>query len=482
MQQEIGFVTASRGYLAQIDGLPSIKINDLVVSENGITGLVNALYNGYAEVLLLSENNIPAKTTFKKSDEGLSISVGDFLLGRAVNPLGTPIDGHGMLSKSKTVKKMPIIQKPKGMETRAFIKDQLISGITLIDSLLPIGRGQREFVIGDARSGKGRFLTNVIINQKGTNVICVYAAIGKPLGAINTIINILKINKAIEYSLIVASSSAESAPMIFLTPHTAFTIAEYFQSQGKDVLIILDDMGIHAKTYREIALLGGRSPGRESYPGDIFYQQAHLLERAGKFSPQAGGGSITALPSLEVNLEDFTGYIPTNIMSTTDGHLMFRTSLFNSNQKPAIDISLSVSRVGRQTQNVVTNLISRRARQIMARASQMETLSRFSGELPAETQLILRQKALIEEIINQEDLANVPLFVQTCMLSLVFTSFFSDKTQSFMRKNKQALIEAFTKNANLAKIANSVPNLKTDSELIDSLEKNTQAISEICKE
>ncbi len=478
-ETEVGYVINSGNYLAYIDGLPSIKIHELVKSESGVTGLVNALLPNYVEVFLLNEGAVSPKTLFRRTQEDLSIPVGEFLLGRAINSLAIPIDGKGLLKTSKIEQKMKVYQTPRGMEAREFINQQFITGISLIDSLLPIGKGQRELVIGDGNSGKSRFLTNIVINQKGNNVICIYAAIGKPATAILDFINVLRINKAFPYTVVVASSSTEPTPLILLTPSAAFTIAEYFQSKGHDVLVILDDMSIHAKVYREISLLGNRPPGRESYPGDVFYQQAHLLERGGNFTDKFGGGSITTLPVMEINLNDFTGFIPTNLMSTTDGHLLFRSNLYNKNQRPAVDISLSVSRVGRQTQTVVTNLISHRIRQVLARATQLETLSRFSSELPSETQLILRQKTLIEELLRQEDLTYVPLPLQAILLGLVFTSFLKEKNDAFVRKNKQALINSFTTEQRLAKIPKAVPKLKNDIELIALLEQVSPVLNEL---
>lgn len=480
-KQEIGYVISSRNYLAYLDGLPTVRIHELVKSDTGVTGLVNSLLPNAVEVLLLNEGSIPPKTPFRRIGENLAIPIGDFLIGRAINSLGFPIDGKGPLSKNKNTKVTPITEESRGMEDRAFIDTQLITGITMIDSLLPIGKGQRELVIGDAHSGKSRFLRDIIINQKGNNVICIYVAIGKPATSIRSFINALSANKALDYTVIIAASSTEATPLILLAPNAGLTIAEYFQSMGKDVLIILDEMGNHAKIYREISLLSGKSPGRESYPGDIFYQQAHLLEKAGNFTKKAGGGSITAIPVLEINLNDFTGFIPTNLMSTTDGHLLFRSSLYNKNQRPAIDLPFSVSRVGRQTQTVVTNLISHKIRQVLAEASQLETLSRFSSELPVETQLILHQKKLIEEILRQEDLSYISLPLQAILLGLVFTSFLQNKDDVFIRKNKQKIVDSFTTNKSLAKIPLSIPNIKNDVDLISMLEKEGPTLEEICK-
>lgn len=468
--QEVGYVTSSRDFLVNLDGFPSIRINDMVQSENGLRGWVNSINANEIEVLMLDGGPVLPKSLFKKMPFRLGIGVGDFLLGRAINPLGVPIDGKGMLSKEKVTKVLELEQSAPGLEAREFISEQFLTGLTLIDTLIPLGKGQRELILGDAHSGKTGFLIDVLINQKGTNTICVVASIGKPAVQVRNLIDILRSNKALDYTVIVATSSSEPAPLIFLTPKTAFAIAEYFQRQGKDVLLILDDLGTHAKIYREISLLGEKSPGRESYPGDIFYQHAHLLERAGKFLKKFGGGSITALPVIELNLNDFTTLIPTNVMSMTDGHLLFKSSLRSQGQIPAIDISLSVSRVGRQTQDQMSNLLSTKVRQVLSEAADLETISRFSSELPAETQLTLRRRDLIMEILKQDPLSATSKLTQVILLALPFTSFFADKSKAFIEKNKRKIIDGFSKDPNLIQISKSLSSLKTDTDLIKTLE------------
>ncbi len=467
--QEGGYVTSSREFLVHLDGLPTIRINDMVESENGSRGWVNGIAEDAIEVLMLDEERITPRQMFKRTPNRLGGSVGDFLVGRAINPLGIPIDGKGLLTKSKS-EILELEQVAPGIETREFISQPFLTGITLIDSLIPLGKGQRELVLGDAHSGKTQFLIDSIVNQRGTNIICIYASIGKPAVAVRNLIDILRSNGALSYTLIIATSSSEPAPLIFLTAKTAMTCAEYFQKQGKDVLLILDDLGNHAKIYREISLLGEKAPGRESYPGDIFYQHAHLLERAGNFLPEAGGGSITALPVIELNMMDFTTLIPTNLMSMTDGHLLFKSALRSQGQSPSVDISLSVSRVGRQTQDQVSNLSSTRIRQVLSDAADLETISRFSSELSAETQLTLRRRDLIMEILKQDPLTAIPKQIQIILLTLPFITFMQDKSKAFIAKYKKVLINAFMNDPNLSVISRSVGNLKSDEELIKALE------------
>lgn len=479
-QTEVGYVVSSRDFLAHVDGFPSIRVNDMVESDSSLRGWVNSVAEDTVEVLMVDEGPVKPKQQFKKLPNRLGLSVGDFLLGRAINPLGVPIDGKGLLGGTKTDKSFELDQEAPGIESREFIASQFLTGITLIDTLIPLGRGQRELILGDAHSGKGGFLTDIVLNQKGTNVICIFALIGKPAVSVRNLIDTLRTNSALPYTIVIATSSSEPAPLIFLTPKTAFTVAEYFQKKGKDVLLILDDLGAHAKIYREIALLADKAPGRESYPGDIFYQHAHLLERAGKFLPEAGGGSITALPVIELNLSDFTTLIPTNVMSMTDGHLLFKAGLRSQGQTPAVDISLSVSRVGRQTQGSISNLLSTRVRQILSQAADMETISRFSSELPPETQLILKRRDLIMEMLKQEPLSLVPMQIQLILLALPFTTFFKDKNREFVEKHKQTIIQAFLKHPHLAPIAQSVTRLKNDEDLIKLLEGAGVILSKLC--
>src|SRR3989344_5566919 len=479
-QQEVGYVVSSRDFLVYLDGLPTIKVNDMVESDTGLRGWVNSTQADKIEILMLDEGAIRPKQQFKRLPNRLGIEAGDFLLGRAINPLGVPIDGGGFLSRSRKNTILELDREAPGIESRQFITDQFLTGVTLIDTLIPLGRGQRELVLGDAHSGKTGFLIDIVVNQKNTGVICVLASIGKPAVVVRNLIDTLRLNKALDYNVIIATSSSEPPPLIFLTPKTAFTIAEYFQKKGKDVLLILDDLGSHAKIYREISLLSNKSPGRESYPGDMFYQHAHLLERAGNFLPEYGGGSITALPVIELSLSDFTTLIPTNLMSMTVGHLLFKAALRSQGQTPAIDLSLSVSRVGRQTQNQMTNLLSTRVRQVLSAAADLETISRFSSELPPETQLILKRRDLIMEILKQDPLTAIPKQIQAILLALPFTTFLQNKNRSFVEKYKVIISEAFLKHPQLIPITKSITKLKTDEELIKLLEAAGAVLAKLC--
>ncbi|TSC64743.1 MAG: F-type H+-transporting ATPase subunit alpha [Microgenomates group bacterium Gr01-1014_93] len=476
---EVGYVLSIQDYLAYLDGLPGVHINDLVENEQGIRGVVSTLFEDKVEIWILDEGLTYPGQLFKKIDKSLSVNTGDFLLGRAVNSIGMPIDGKGPISKTRGID-LELDQPAPPMQARQFIDTQFISGMTAIDTLIPLGKGQRQLVLGDPHSGKTPFLVDLIVNQTKTGTICIYTAIGKPITAVRSMIDLLTETGALKHTVIIAASSTDSPPQIFYTPYSAMSVAEFFQKQGKDVLIILDDMGIHAKVYRELSLLGGKNPGRESYPGDIFYTHAKLLERAGKFNKTAGGGSITALPIIEIATDDFTTFIPTNLMAMTDGHFIFKADLFAQGFRPAVDIALSVSRVGRQTQIRLQNLLSALIRQILAEASSFETLSRFSGELPPQTQIKLREKAMIDEIIKQEALTFISPFVQTAFLGLIFTSFLKDKNGFFIQKNKQKILR-FLSDPRLKNFTREAATFKNLDQFIAKLELLVPGLKEVCR-
>jgi len=466
---EVGIVRTVKDFLLNLDGLPSVKINDLIEGENGSDGFVSALFEESVEVLLLDSKDVRPNEQFKTKGGRMSIPAGDFLLGRAVNPLGVPIDGKPPLTKTKTDQLIELEQPSPGIEFRELIKEQFITGFTLVDSLIPIGKGQRELILADPRSGKTNFLIDLIVNQKNSNVICVLASIGKPLSELKNIINILTLNKAIQNTIIIAGTSSDSPPLIFLTPMAAMSIAEHFQRDGRDVLLILDDLGTHAKVYREIMLLGNRFPGRQSYPGDIFNVHGRLLERAGRFNSKAGGGSITALPVAEINLNDLTGFIPTNLMAMTDGHLLFRSTMYNKNQRPAIDISFSVSRVGKQTQNPMQNLIATQVRQVLAKAAESESISRFEFELPEETKRTLKQKQIIDLILIQPSLTYISPQVQIALLALTFTKFLLQRDIGFFEANQSKILTLLS-SPKFTPFINGLLNIKSGAVLVNKLD------------
>lgn len=496
MDQEVGFITGIRNFLIHANGFPSVKPEEMVVTESGSRGWVNRLMAGHIEVLMIDDSNLNIGSLLKKSPERLTVPVGVFLLGRAINPLGVPIDGKGPLEKTKSAERFEIIRPAKNLASRKFISEQFSTGITTIDTLIPIGEGQRQLLLGDPKSGKTAFLLDLIINQSkiGTNSpICIYAAIGKPITSIRNLIDMLRINQALSYTIVVATSATDTPPSIFLTPHCALSIAEYFQLQGKDVLVILDDMGNHAKIYREISLLSEQAPGRESYPGDIFYQQARLMERAGSFNNQAGGGSITLIPTIETNLDDLASFIPTNLMAMTDGHLLFSSQLASTGVRPAVDLSLSVSRVGRQTQNRLQNELAFRIRRLLSEAESLENLSRFATELSTNSQLLLKQKELIQEMLKQDSLTYLSNQLQAVFLSLVFSDFLIPnhlpegvirsgaqvKNANFIKAHRKSILDFLTNDSETKSLVQSVFKLNSLEQLIQALNQLTNRLEQL---
>ncbi len=433
------------------------------------------LFENWVEVYLLTNTNVEPGQIFKKSGDFLGIKVTDDFLGRVINPLGESIDEKAPFPTSQKEEKTPLDEKAPGIGARRYIEEQFQTGITVVDTLFPLGKGQRELIVGESKAGKSSFLVDIIANQKGRNVVCVLTLIGKPLSEVRDVWSQIKDKGLLEDMVMVVSTSADSAPMIFLTPQSAFTVADFFRKKDKDVLIILDDMGAHARNYRELSLVSGRPPGRESYPGDIFYQQARLLERAGCFTQ---GGSITALPVIELPLSDFQAYIPTNLMGMTDGHLLFRAVLSQQGQTPAIDLFLSVTRVGSQTQQRLQNAIATKVKETLARGTQLELVSSFGSELPEETKLILAQKDQIEELLIQRPGKFFSQEMQTVLLTLPYTQFLKNKSRIQVRDNFQGILGLFEKDPELKKIVEEVFKNKSIEELVTLLDSHKDKLEE----
>ncbi|MCL4390136.1 MAG: hypothetical protein M1484_04330 [Patescibacteria group bacterium] len=467
--EEVGFVQSVKGKIASVSGLPSAKVGELVVGENGAQGYIAGLFVDYIEVYLLSDDNVEPGQMFRRSGDFLGVIPSDGLLGRVISPLGIPLDEKGAIGqKMEATDKVSLDQPAVGIVGRRYIEEQFETGIIVIDTLFPLGKGQRELVIGESRAGKTAFLLDVIANQKDQGVICVLCLIGKPIAEARDVWRQLENRGILTHTVVVMSTSTDPAPMVFLTPQTALTVADFFRRKRKDVLVILDDMGVHARNYRELSLVSGRPPGRESYPGDIFYQQARLLERAGSFDEKAGGGSITALPVIELALSDLQAFIPTNLMGMTDGHLLFRSALAQKGQQPALDLSLSVTRVGSQTQKRLQNSLATRVKETLARGGQLEIVSRFGSELPLETKRILSQKGLIEELLIQKSGQSFTKEMQVILLSLPFSKFLADKDRTFVKANLDKIVTAFGTDPALKKIRDeSFSNDNLDSLIVD---------------
>lgn len=477
-QKEVGYAASINDYLVWIDGLPNVKINEIVVNKDKARGLVTAVKNNQVEVLMLDDVKVEPQEMFERTFEQFTSSPGEHFLGRVINPLGIPIDGKNRFTLAG--KAIETDKIPPGIKMRTQINRQFETGISLVDMLMPIAYGQRELIIGDPRSGKSSFLIDLVINQRRKNLICVIGLIGKAVIEIKRFTQVLEVNKAFGYSVVVAAPSSEKAPLIYLCPSVAVTIAEYFQAQGLDVLLILDDMGLHAKFYREISLLSGSAPGRESYPGDVFYQQAKLVERAGNFSKVNNSGSITALAVIETNLEDFSGYMPTNLMAMTDGHLLFDSLRYHQGHRPSIDVSLSVSRVGRQTQYLAQKQLADRIKALLAEANKLETFSRLGTDVSSATLQTIKQGRQIEMILKQSPFQNTPIVISMIVLSLIYTPLFLQKDVAFVQTNIQKIIDYLIKNINLESVQKQVATFRNDKELIDSVKRLVPALEKVC--
>lgn len=385
--------------ICQVSGLTNIMLNEIVIFENGAIGIAFNLEANIVGVAVLGEyENISENSIVKRTNNLMSIPVGDGLLGRVINPLGEPIDGFGQIIFDK---RMPIEKIAPGVMARKSIDSPFETGILSIDAMFPIGKGQRELIIGDKQTGKTTIAIDSIINQKGKNVKCIYVAIGQKNSTISQFKRILEKNNAMSYTTIVSSSAADLPSIKYWAPFAGITIAEEWMSHGQDVLIVYDDLSKHAIAYRTLSLLLRRPPGREAYPGDVFYLHSRLLERSGKLSDKYGGGSITALPIIETQSGDIAAYIPTNVISITDGQLFTMSSLFNAGQRPAIDAGLSVSRIGSAAQTPIIKKLASSLKLELAQYRELDAFSQFGSDLDKETKDTLVHGRKVMEIIKQ---------------------------------------------------------------------------------
>jgi F-type H+-transporting ATPase subunit alpha len=471
--EEVGFVTQAKRYLLSIEGFPSAKVNDLIIDEQGNKAIIRALFDDHVTALAFTGNPRPGDRFMYLQEENI-FSCGEELYGRVIDALGKPVDGLGSLPPPNVPLKLEV--EAPGIEVRVPIHEQLFTGITLIDTLVPIAKGQRQLVFGPMHSGKSTFLTETVLAQQALGTVCIYAVLGKPVVGLRKVADTILKNGKAGKTIIISALSDEPASMIALAPSAAYLIGEYFASKGEHVLIILDDLDAHAKYLREIGLLEGRLPSTESYPGDIFYQHAHLMERSGHFTEELGGGSITTLPIIQTEFKNFSDLIPTNLMACTDGHLAFLPTLRAEGLYPSISFEQSVTRVGRQSQHALQKQITTKVQILLASYRQQREYAQFSAELSAQTKEVLRKGAILEELLLQDPYASIPLRTQVALLSLVFTSFFEGKDVAFAHAHKRALINAFDEKAGLKKVASAAFD---DISLAAYLEKFTPYISEL---
>ena len=396
---DVGYVISTGDGIAMVQGIDQAMSGELLELPHGVFGMVLNLEEDHIGVVLLGDD-----TMIKEGDEVrrtgriVEVPVGDGMLGRVVNALGQPIDNRGPIEYTKT---RPVERVAPGVMTRKGVNQPLMTGLKIIDSMIPIGKGQRELIIGDRETGKTAIAIDTIINQKGKNVNCIYVAIGQKESTVARLVQKLRENDAMEYTTIVNASASESAPQQYLAPYAGCAIGEEWMEQGKDVLIVYDDLSKHAVAYRTMSLLLRRPPGREAYPGDVFYLHSRLLERAAKLSDELGGGSLTALPIIETQAGDISAYIPTNVISITDGQIFLQTDLFASGIRPAVDSGLSVSRVGSHAQTKAMKKVSSSLKLDLAQYHEMLAFAQFGSDLDPTTKKIIDHGTKLTELLKQ---------------------------------------------------------------------------------
>ena len=416
-QNETGTILMVGDGIARASGLVNCMAGELLEFEDGNFGMAQKLEeNSVSIVIFGSDENIGEGQTVKRTGKVVSVPVGEAMIGRVVNALGQPIDGAGPID---TKEFRPVETKAPGICERRSVYQPLQTGIKAIDSMIPIGRGQRELIIGDRQTGKTTIATDTIINQKGKDVLCIYVAIGQKRSTVASLVENLTRNGAMNYTIVVAATASESSPMQYIAPYAGCAMGEYFMNQGKDVLIIYDDLSKHAVAYRALSLLIRRPPGREAYPGDVFYLHSRLLERAAKLDDEHGGGSLTALPIIETQAGDVSAYIPTNVISITDGQIFLETELFHSGIMPAVNPGISVSRVGGDAQIKAMKKVAGTLKLIYSQYRELQSFAQFGSDLDADTKARLEQGARIVEVLKQSQNAPVPVEKQVAILYAV---------------------------------------------------------------
>jgi F-type H+-transporting ATPase subunit alpha len=458
-----GFVVQVGDSVASVYGLTSAIYGELVEFASGATGIVLNLEDENVGCVLLSgESLVKDGEEVRGTGRVVSVPSGQALLGRVVNPLGEALDGRGSISPDAW---LPVETPAAPVIDRGSVDTPLQTGSIAVDAMIPIGRGQRELIIGDRQTGKTAIAIDAVINQKGKNVYCVYCAIGQKSSSVAAIIKNLEKQGAMEYTFVVLASASDSAALQYLAPYSAVAMAEHFMHQGRDVLVIYDDLSKHAVAYRTISLLLRRPPGREAFPGDVFYLHSRLLERAAKLSEERGGGSITALPIVETQAGDISSYIPTNVISITDGQIFLDSELFNSGFRPAIDVGLSVSRVGGSAQSKAIRKISGRLRLDLAQYREMAAFAQFGSDLDKATQDKLAQGERLMEVLKQPQYSPYPLEEQLVILFLAINGYLMDvKVEDISSLVKACLIYLKNHNTDLLRGIAETGTVSADQE------------------
>ncbi len=469
-QSETGTVIQVGDGIAKVHGLANCMSNELIEFPCGEYGMaMNLEENSVSLVILGKDDEIREGDVVKRTGKVVSVPVGEELIGRVVNSLGQPIDGKGPITAEKT---SPIEKIAPGIITRKSVSVPLQTGIKAIDSMIPVGRGQRELIIGDRQTGKTTIATDTIINQKGQDVICIYVAIGQKASTVAQLVETLTAAGAMEYTIVVSSSASELAPMQYIAPYAGVTMGEYFMEKGKDVLIIYDDLSKHAVAYRALSLLIRRPPGREAYPGDVFYLHSRLLERAARLAPEYGGGSITALPIIETQAGDVSAYIPTNVISITDGQIFLETELFNSGVKPAVNPGISVSRVGGSAQIKAMKKVSGQLKLLYSQYIELKSFSQFGSDLDADTKERLDQGERIVEVLKQSKSKPVPVALQVVIIYAVTKNHLKDIEVKHIKAFEEGLFDYIeTQRPEIIASINETKDLTSENEqaIIDAI-------------
>ena len=474
-QDEIGYVIQVGDGIAKVHGLEKCKANELLTFENGSAGMaLNLEENCVSVVMLGTDVGISEGSLVRRTGKVVSVPVGEGLIGRVVDALGQPIDGKGPI---KPADSRPIERVAAGIIQRKSVSVPLETGIKAIDSMIPIGRGQRELIIGDRQTGKTVIATDTIINQKGKGVTCVYVAIGQKRSTVAQLVDTLEKNGAMDYTIVVSATASELAPLQYIAPYSGCTMAEYFMDKGQDALIIYDDLSKHAVAYRALSLLIRRPPGREAYPGDVFYLHSRLLERAARIAPEYGGGSLTALPIIETQAGDVSAYIPTNVISITDGQIYLESELFHSGVRPAINPGISVSRVGGSAQIKAMKKVSGSLKLMYSQYRELQSFAQFGSDLDADTKARLAQGARIVEVLKQNRNAPIRTELQVCIVYAVVNDLLSDVPVERISEFEQALFEHLT-----VQQPEIPENIRATQQLTKELETELRQAIEVCKE
>lgn len=473
-QKETGYIIEVGDGIARATGLDNCMANELVEFENGEHAMaLNLEENSVSLVILGSDTELKEGDIVKRTGKVVEVPVGEALIGRVVNALGQPIDGKGSINTTET---RPIESNAPGIIKRKSVSVPLQTGIKAIDSMIPIGRGQRELIIGDRQTGKTVIALDTIINQKGKDVICIYVAIGQKNSTVASIADTLAKNGAMDYTIIVSSTASELAPLQYIAPYSGCAMGEYFMQQGKDVLIVYDDLSKHAVAYRALSLLIRRPPGREAYPGDVFYLHSRLLERAARIAPEYGGGSLTALPIIETQAGDISAYIPTNVISITDGQIFLETELFHSGIMPAVNPGISVSRVGGNAQIKAMKKVSGTLKLAYSQYRELQAFAQFGSDLDEDTKIRLAQGERIVEVLKQDRNSPIRVELQVVIIYAVINDLlkdieikdikdFQDTLFAYVENKYPSIIESISKTGDLtdetaAQIVNAVEECK----------------------